>query len=265
MWKMGRNKERNKGGPVGTEAVALANIKKNSKNFRYPEPGFETRIEHSLLYNMISEPKVYPESAIRDLISKEDFSVYMIVVQKVDLKPNNMSSLSKKEEDKDQIISYAQLSAILALTSENFRLAASDCKKAEGRGPQQQFSEEQNIAQPNIPDLMCKAVLQHVIRYVNEHNLDRQAEIQELLRPVQRHTEKRSRQAGLKYVVPFYIGYGISMATLNPVPMLVGAALMSGMGDEYDEEAENIKSFKRESDRRSDVEKTGLLDETDDI
>jgi hypothetical protein len=46
--------------------------------------------------------------------------------------------------------------------------------------------------------------------------------------------------------------------------MLAGAAMMSAGGDDMYEENKNVQSIANESEKRADIEKTGLLDETDD-
>ena len=61
---------------VGTEAKAIDNIAKNSKTFSYPKEGFISRIEHSLTYNMISEPDVYPEDVVLNIPT--NFKVHTI-------------------------------------------------------------------------------------------------------------------------------------------------------------------------------------------
>ena len=58
---------------------------------------------------------------------------------------------------------------------------------------------------------MCKYVLKTIVRYAEEHDLDRQTEIQELLEPVERHAEKRNNKAALNQVLPFYIGYAATI------------------------------------------------------
>jgi len=52
--------------------------------------------------------------------------------------------------------------------------------------------------------------------------------------------------------------------TANPLPMLAGAAMMSAGQDDMYEENKNVQSIANESEKRADIEKTGLLDETDD-
>jgi len=247
--KFGRSKHsnRNKGDPVGTEALALANIKKNSKDFKYPEEGFVTRIEHSLLYNMVSEPKIYPEEIVKSQIDEEDFASYLLVAANEKSKSKTASFSSNDDEPR---ISYAQLSVILALSAEKF--------------PPPDENKKDDTSQ-NIPKGLCKAVLQCVIRYAEEHDLDREEELGELLQPVKVYMGKRNQKAALHQILPFYVGYGVSLVTANPLPMLVGFAAMNAMGDNIEEEAQNVKTFASETNRRADVEKTSLLEETEDF
>ena len=101
-----RSNKRKAGGPVGTEAVALEQVKHNKRNFKYPEEGFVTPIEFTLLYSMIKEgPKTYPAELVIEQIQDENFRQYMEVKSKYD------------REEEEPRISYGQLSAILALSS----------------------------------------------------------------------------------------------------------------------------------------------------
>lgn len=120
--------------PVGTHAVAVKAIERNGKNFKYPPAGFVTPVEHSLLYAMISQPKVYPSTALSEHILEEDFEQYM--------------------ETNDNSASYAQLSALLAHTTENFKPV--------------------NEAPNEVSQLMCKRVLKIVVRYAEEQGLERE-------------------------------------------------------------------------------------------
>mmetsp|Transcript_28060 Transcript_28060/g.41444 ORF Transcript_28060/g.41444 Transcript_28060/m.41444 type:complete len:234 (+) Transcript_28060:59-760(+) len=223
---------RNKGGPVGTEAKAIASIERNSKNFSYPKESFESRIEYSLLYNMLEEPKVYPEEIVLNQISEEEFEEYLFV--------------AGDEIAGERRVSYGQLSAILALASEKY--------------PPQK---EKNSEKQSVADAISKAVLRCVIKYVEDHDLDRQAELRELMQPVETHFIKRDNKSQLKSNIPFYLGYTATILTANPLPMLVGAAVMIDSGDKLSQERQNIESISKDSSRRADIEKTGLLDEGD--
>lgn len=218
---------------MGTEAKAVENIKRNARNFRYPPDGFVTHVEHSLLYAMLSDPKHYPQDVVKQQIDDEDFTQYLVV---------NTASSKANEED---VISYAQLSALLALSAEKL--------------PPQKNNEETSSQQK-----LCKALLQCVVHYAEEHDLDRAKEVQEFLQPVQKLAQKHESNAALSAILPFYVGYAASIITLNPVPMFVGAT-MTALSDSNTGEQQNVRGFASETSRKADLEKTSLLDETDDL
>lgn len=220
---------------MGTEAKAVENIKRNAKNFRYPPEGFAVHIEHSLLYAMLSDPKHYPEDVVKERIDDEDFTDYLVV--------NTASSNANEDED---VISYAQLSALLALSAEKLP-------------PKENSSDEQSSQEK-----LCKALLQCIVKYAEENDLDRNHEVQEFLAPVQRMAQKHESSAALSAILPFYVGYAASLITLNPIPMFVGAT-MTAMSDSNVGERENVNKFKKETERKADLEKTSLLDETDEF
>jgi hypothetical protein len=256
---------------VGTEAKAIENISKNSKTFSYPTEGFIMRIEHSLTYNMISEPGVYPEDVVLKQISEEDFESYLFVATASNKNRNNNNSKnnsnidnnkdicqdgeggdhdSSLHDDDDMIVSYAQLSAILALSLQKYP------------PPREEYEDQQS--QQSVPQKLCKAVLQCVVRYATRHDLDRQREVRELLKPVEVHFAKRNDAAQFKNALPFYIGYTATLITANPLPMLVGVSIMGATGDAMIQEQRNMMSIAKHSSRMADVETTGLLDEAED-
>merc|ERR1712183_469522 len=130
--------------------------------------------------------------------------------------------------------SYAQLSAILALSVEKFP-------------PQKLHKDEISISQK-----LCKKVLSCVIKYAENHELDRNVEMQELLKPVEEYSVKRNSKAALRYVVPFYIGYTASLITANPLPMLIGFGVLNAGNEGIENENKNLTSIAKETDRRSD-------------
>lgn len=238
MWSRKSTKHQNRG-PVGTEAVALENMKRNRKDFGYPAQGFVTPIEHSLLYAMISEPTLYPENVVKDQISEEDFTVYLL----------------GKQVSKEPVISYAQLSAILTLSAEKWP-------------PQQQQDDSQHAAPTSVPQILCKALLQCVVRHAEQHNLDREAEVQELLAPVERLATKRDAKTELAVILPIYIGMGATLVTANPLPLWVGATVTNVMSSRViaqEGERQNMSSIASETNRMADVEKASLLDESEDL
>lgn len=231
--------QRGSGPPlVGTQAKAIENMEKNRRDFHYPEHSrFVSPIEHSLLYSMIDEgPVVYPEEVVLNYIDEEDFTMYLPMTT-----ASSGSMQHQGEEGTSQKISYAQLSAILALAAEKFP--------------------PNNESKDSISQKLCKRVLSCVIKYAEGNDLDRQAELQELLDPVQRHTMNRSAKAELRQAVPFYLGYAATIITANPIPMLVGFSVMTSGNEKIEKERENLSSITKETSRRADVEKTSLLDE----
>ena len=215
----------------------MENIKRNSRDFRYPSEGFVTHVEHSLLYAMLSDPKHYPQDVVKQQIDEEDFEVYLEV---------NTAS-SKASNDDEPVISYAQLSALLALSAEKL--------------PPQ---EDDNKDEISSQERLCKVLLQTVVRYAEDHDLDRGKEVQEFLQPVQRIAAKHESSAALSAILPFYVGYAASLVTLNPLPMFVGATV-TALSETNVGEQTNVKTFAKESSRKADLEKTSLLDETDDL
>jgi len=213
---------------VGTQAFARDHMTKNRRNFKYPEEDFITPIEHSLLYSMINTGiDVYPEKVVLQHIDEEDFSLYLAVK-------------AKKIETE---VSYAQLCAILALSIEKFP-------------PQHRQQEQHSISQK-----LCKNLLSCITKYAEEHDLDRQAEIQEFLDPVQEYSTRKANQAEIPQLLSFYVGYTASLVTANPLPMLLGFSIMTARNDDVEKQRSNLNSVKEESSRRCDLEKTSLLDE----
>jgi len=244
------NNTSNNGGPalVGTEAKAIENIKRNQKNFKYPDDGFVTPIEQSLLYSMIlAGPTVYPEDVVSQHIEEEDFTVYLPVADK---------ERQHHRHEEEARASYAQLGAIVGLSVEKFpppkdeEFSTSSITSTD--------HEKQSIAQK-----LCKSVLQCVIQYAKEHDLDRQAEVEELSEILNNHINKRSKKAEMRNMLPFLLGYTFTILTANPWPMLVGATMTtSGPGNEkIENERKNVVSIAKETNRMADVETTGLLDE----
>jgi hypothetical protein len=233
MWRRKRGRRSQNGGAaakpgvVGTEAKALENIKHNRQHFNYPAGvDFCNPIEHSLLYSMIfAGAKVYPEDVVLNHIKEECFSDYLEV-------QNNGPD------------SYAQLSALLALSTEKF--------------PPSPTGETASISEK-----LCKAVLQCVVKYAQEHDLDRQAEVEEVLKPVERYVVKKTGKAEFKSILPFYLGYTVSILTANPIPMMIGFGMMAGGAQDITQERANMGKISNESNRIADVETTGLLDEDD--
>lgn len=228
--------ERKPCGPVGTEAAALEQVEHNKKHFCYPGGGFVVPIEYTLLYSMIKDgPETYPAQIVMETIREEDFREYM-----------QANTRTKKETDDDAIASYAQLSAILALSSV--------------RWPPEGDDEHDNVGQ-----VLCKALSKCVIRHAEQNDLDRASEVRELLHPVQVYSTRRENRAALKQIVPLYIGYAALLVTGNPLPVLVGMSVTMNVSDKMVKERDNLDAIKAETNRRADVEKASLLDEEEDV
>lgn len=82
-------------------------------------------------------------------------------------------------------------------------------------------------------------------------------EIKDVLEPVRLYFER----AGEKLLVPLYAGLAGTVLTGNPIPYLIGfAAVVKGS----EENSAKINVINAEAARKSDVERTSLLDEADD-
>lgn len=244
--------------PVGTEATALANLEKNKKIFKYPKPdGFVTKIEYSLLYSMISAPDVYPEEVVLEHVAQEDFSVYLEALPYKQQRQQDDATMTKEER-----ISYAQLSALLALAVQNFPPR----QEKNGNNEQKNESNQSLNKQISVSQTLCKAVLQCVLRYAENNDLDRKAEMDELMEPVEVYSKNCNEKETMKQVLPFYLGYAATIVTANPLPLVAGGLIMTSMdAKRIDDRSENIRVIESEKERRADKEMTSLLDEADDV
>ena len=237
-----------KGAPVGTQAKALENISNNSKNFGYPPEGFVTPIEHSLLYSMIDEPKIYPQHVVLEHIAQEDFNTYL---------PINDDKQSQKEgkEEEEPRVSYKQLSALLTLSALKFPSAQQQ--------QQTQTNKDEEDNENSISKALCKKIMRCVIQYAEAHDLDRKAELHELLQPVERYAATKQGNT----LVPMYIAYAVGLVIPGGVGLGITMLSLSAIlasSDQVDRETQNVHTMANESNRVGDVEKTGLLDEAED-
>ena len=185
----------------GTQATAQKQLESNQKQFKYPEEGFVSPIEYSLIYAMVNEPSIYPADAIRQAIDEQDFGEFLVVNEKAD--NSSRSSLSSTNE---QRCSYAQLTALMSLSMQKWPTPIDD-------DPVVQDSE-------NVPHVLCQALLRTVVKYANQHDLDRQAEIAEFLQPaVERTRQRLGRAIHVKFILPYFAGAALSVATGNPLPL----------------------------------------------
>lgn len=263
-----QNRRRNRlrkqvGGAVGTEAKAIQNLQANSKDFSYPPEGFITPIEHSLLYAMIEFPENYPESVVRNEIDDEDFNQYLYVKDEakrggmlVDFHDDAQGSDNETTTDtpttlEEHRVSYSQLSALLALSA-----AKNPSTATHERG------ETDNDKTLSVGETLCRKLLKTITRYSDEHQLDREHEIREFLDPIERRCAVRNEKAALQQLLPAYAGYTVSLLTGNPIPLLIGAAALTGP-DPMMEENQNVHGFRGLGSRTGDMETAGLLDENE--
>lgn len=235
LWKEKQRKDAPR--MQGTESKALEQLQRNSKAFRYPECGFVDPIESTLLYAMLSAPDTFPSEAVQQMIEEEDFTIYM--------------------HTKDETVSYAQLSAILAYSAE---CNPSTTTKGNNQNISMTNVNESADKKLSVSQFLCKRVLKTVIDYAEDNDLDRETELNELLEPVKTVAQQRAEKSDVKHMLPFYLGYSASLLTANPIPLLVGTMGMAAMAGDNREELENIDTIISETDRVTDVERTGLLD-----
>lgn len=254
---MFRNRRRKKQGqppgPVGTEAKAAAAKEKNARNFHYPSAGFVCPVEHTLLYAMLTEPTIYPEEVIKNEIDSEDFEDYL---------PLNTPMPVRGDEDAPA--SLAQLSVLLAVSSAKFPSHDETALDEFGFPNERTINERKKKKEESIPYILSKKIINTVVRYADEHNLDRSAEIDELTSPVNSYLQKRIAKNEISESVPMYVGYTASLLTANPLFFMVGAAVTVGKASNNAnarEERINADALAAEAARRGDAEKTGLLDE----
>ncbi len=221
---------------VGTAAIADSQLEVNARTFKYPESGFITRIEHSLLYTMIREPDIFPPSTVLGAIAEENYSTYFYV------RPRRGQSVSEYE------VAYNQLTAILALAAEEWPHDS------------------------DIPPVICHKVSQCVLRYANDNGLDRKTELDDLLQPLYQYAcqrEARVAKKMLSWVVPAIAALGASVGVGNPLPLY---AALIGANVAHTKEIEkcnvsnaNTDRMMSSGERTANMEHTSLLDECDDV
>jgi hypothetical protein len=270
---------------------------------------------------MIQYPELYPESAVRKEIEEEEFDVYLEVRDDCDggggdgrkatttatttttTTTTTDSSLQPARE------SYAQLSALLALSAEKNPAKATPEQSERSSNNSNTSSVEPSSQQLSIGQILCRKILRTITQYSDAHSLDRNHEIRELLNPVEKRCQLRNEQAALKQLLPAYAGcewlccgviavvclfcyYSfcnvssnptlhnlalshahtiflticsdtLSLMTGNPLPLLIGAAALTGK-DPMMEENTNVSGFRGMGGRTGNLETAGLLDECED-
>lgn len=234
----------------GSEAVAVESQRVNAKMFNYPEAGFETWIENSLLYTMIRESKIFPSNTVLEAIEEEEYTQYFLIKQEDELQ-RLRPQIGEEENDNDSDsqldsggktaatdVSYAQLTALLALAGEEWPSSSS------------------------IPQRLCEIISKQIIKYANKNELDREQELKELLHPLIDYAKGRGRQQALK-MLPWFAA--LTVSTINPLAfyatymsMLAANSNSLGKGDRADRNTINMAEV---ANRQGNVEKASLLDE----
>jgi hypothetical protein len=228
---------------------------------------------------MILHPEHYPESVVRKEIEEEEFECYLFVKDDGKLSHKTTSETNRGDAvQQEERASYAQLSAILALSAEkNSSNPSQERRQSSAPQPEPETrnsltmqatsnitrSTPINTESQTIGQILCRKILKTVTKYSESHNLDRQQEITELLQPVEKRCQVRNEQAALKQLLPAYAGYTLSLVTGNPLPLLIGAASLAGQ-DPMMEENSNVSEMRGMGGRMGDWETAGLLDECDD-
>lgn len=216
-------------GAVGTEAIAAASESINSKHFQYPASGFVSRIEHSLLYAMIREPDIFPTDTVAKAVDEEDFTIYFYV------RPKPGTTIREYE------VSYAQLTALLAMAGEEW---AHDS---------------------DIPPKLCRKISQAVLRYADQHGLDRKTEMDDLLQPLYKYVMRREAKQSAKMLPWLLPALGATVVTGNPLPMyaafMAGNILESKNIDKGATSTANTGRMVESGERAASVEQASLLEE----
>jgi len=217
----------------GSEAVAVESQKLNAVTFKYPPNGFETWIEHSLLYTMIRESDIFPAETVLQAIDDEDYTQYFQVKE----------DPRKQQQEGDSTlhapqISYAQLTALLALAGEEW------------------------LEETKVPERLCKAICKQIIKYAHQHDLDRQQEVKELLDPLIAYAHARGKKHALS-MLPWFAA--ISVSVVNPLAFYTTyMAMLAINGDDMgkrDRAERNTIDMLDQGSRNGNVEKASLLDE----
>ncbi len=94
-------------------------------------------------------------------------------------------------------------------------------------------------------------------------------EIQEFYRPLESHVTSKNDQILLTSIASQYAGLGASVLLANPLPMFIGLmagnALFVSGANQQAHENKSVEKLSQQSSRMADVERSGLLDEADDL
>ena len=234
----------------GSEAVAVESQRVNARTFKYPPTGFEFWIENTLLYTMIRESSIFPAETVLQAIEEEDFSQYFYVKEEEKEEPRNRTVYDDDDEDDDEEddtdpsttkeaqVSYAQLTALLALAGEEWRSSS------------------------EVPQRLCKVISKEIIKYANKHDLDREQELKELLDPLIEYAKGRGRKQAMQ-MLPWFAA--LTVSTINPLAfyatymsMLAANSDALNKGDRADRNTIDMTEMGK---KHGNVEKASLLDE----
>jgi hypothetical protein len=121
-----------------------------------------------------------------------------------------------------------------------------------------------NSSDINIVQTLCQLLIQCIIRHCNEHQLDRETEINELFVPFQKVVSDQANRSALLSVVPAYIGMTATILTGgNPIPFYIGYAMSINAIAQQEKDLANYKQIASTTSRMSNIETTNLLHDTD--
>jgi hypothetical protein len=253
----------------GSEAVAVESQQVNAKTFKYPPEGFVTPIEHTLLYTMIREASIFPPETVLEAIDQEDYTQYFYVNEKEKKHSGIVESQQQQQQQEQQPhhhdsdyqsstttaahsisnsasasasatnnISYAQLTAILALSGEEW----SDSTK--------------------VPERLCQAISKQIVKYANQHDLDRRQELKELIDPLLDYANNSRTKQSLR-LLPWFAA--LTVSTISPLAFYATYMSMIAVNGENiakrDMADRNTIDIAELSSRKANVEQASLLDE----
>ena len=171
------------------------------------------------------------------------------------------TTAAQSQSNGEERVSYAQLSALAALSAEKNPCTATPNQNdaSNSASSKTNGSTDETLS---IGQTLVRKLLRTITRYSDANSLDRQTEIREFLTPIEKRCQMRNEKAALQQLLPAYAGYTLSLVTGNPLPLLIGAAALTGP-DPMLEENTNVKGFRSVGGRAGDLETAGLLDECD--
>jgi hypothetical protein len=158
----------------------------------------------------------------------------------------------------DRCVSYAQLSALLALSAEKNPSTATSVGGTSSNSGNSNGNHNKDT-ELSIGQALCQKLLCTITQYSNAHSLDRLTEVAKFLNPVERQCRQRNKKAALCMLLPAYASYTVSLLTGNPLLLLIGIAALS-VKDTMVEETASISGFGAAGGRMVQLETACLLD-----